>query len=252
MINITPAEASINILTFADEGRLTQSKWHGHSADGRDIACLLGAIHPSVTSAAQCNGDLMPMWLAELTPVLFDGISTDQVVPIARRYGALIARWDRLSTVQWDSILTRVLIRCIDEAVAAAEPICRDEEFWPAVAAACEQSKAAINSGDKTARAASAYASADATVYAAACAISAARVTSAASASASADATVYAAAYATRAATSAAYAAASAAASAAYASALFAYAANAAAYAASFSLFSFVLDQIEAELVIVT
>ena len=147
MVPVTHAEASANILAFAAEGRLTQGQWHGRGDDGREIACLLGAIHPSVTSAAECNGDLMPLWLAELTPVLFDGIPAEEVSPIARRYGELVARWHALSAAQWDAILTRVLVRCIDDAVAAARPVSEGKEYWPAVEAACAQCRVAIESG---------------------------------------------------------------------------------------------------------
>ena len=148
MINVTHAEASAAILSACDEGRLVQRQWHDRDGEGREIACLLGAIHPKVKDAADCNGDLMPMWLAKLTPTLFDGIPAADIFPIARRYGELVAHWHVLSAAQWDAILTRVLIRCIDDAVAAARPVSEGKEYWPAVAAACDQVKAALQSGD--------------------------------------------------------------------------------------------------------
>ena len=148
MIDITNAEASAAILSHVDAGTLAQGVWHDQGKDGREIACLLGAIHPSVKKAADCNGDLMPMWLAELTPTLFDGIAAENIYPMARRYGELVGRWHVLSGARWDGILTRVLIRCIDDAVTAARPANEGKDYWPAVAAACEQVKAALNDGD--------------------------------------------------------------------------------------------------------
>src|SRR6185295_5775000 len=149
MLNITNAEASANILRFADEGRLTQGYWHSKAEDGRDIACLLGSIHPSVTRASQCNGDLMPMWLAALTPVLFDGILTAEIVSIARRYGALIGRGHALSLEAWGRVLSRFLIRTIDEAVDAARPVSEGKSYWPAIDVDCNQTKSAFDTGEK-------------------------------------------------------------------------------------------------------
>lgn len=217
-LNITHAAASAAILAACDERRLTQAKWHGHGNDGREIACLLGSIHPSVTSPAECNGALMPMWLAELTPTLFDGIPAEQIYPIARRYGELVGRWHVLSPAQWDGLLTQFLIRTIDEAVDAARPASEGKPYWPAVAAACEQTKTALLTGDGLRAAARARAAArEAAEAAEAVARAAARA--------------------------AAREAAAAAAAVAWAAAR--EAARAAVY---LSLFTFLLDQIEAEI----
>ena len=166
MLKITHEAASAAILAACDNGTLVQGRWHGRE-DGREIACLLGSIHPKVKTAADCNGDLMPLWLAELTPTLFDGIPADQTHTIARRYGELVSRWHALSLTQWDAILTRVLVRCVDDAVNAARPMNAGKSYWPAVEAACEQVKGALKSGDKEA-ARAAYAAADAARAAAA------------------------------------------------------------------------------------
>ena len=66
MLQITHADASAAILAACDAGTLVQGKWHDRSDDGREIACLLGSMHPDVQKPADCNGDLMPMWLAAL------------------------------------------------------------------------------------------------------------------------------------------------------------------------------------------
>ena len=154
MIAITHAQASTNILAAVEARTLVQGKWHDRDREGRELACLLGAIHPSVTSPAECNGKLMPMWLAELTPTLFDGIPPAEILPIARRYGELVGRWHVLTAAQWKTILDRFLIRCIDDAVAAARPVSEGKEYWPAVEAACAQAKAAIESNDPAAESA--------------------------------------------------------------------------------------------------
>lgn len=51
MVDITHAEASAAILRHVVEHRLIQGGWHGHDKDDREIACLLGAIHPLVELA---------------------------------------------------------------------------------------------------------------------------------------------------------------------------------------------------------
>ena len=147
-MQITHASASAAILRAADENRLVQGQWHTTGERGRHMACLLGSIAPSVNSAADCNGDLMPLWMAELTVTLFDGMPTDQIVPIAYRYGGLVARWHTLTEAQWHGVLMRFLIRCIDDAVEAARPLNVGKPYWPAVEAACKQSKSAVLSGD--------------------------------------------------------------------------------------------------------
>jgi hypothetical protein len=256
MLDITNADASANILRFADEGRLTQSQWHGRGNDGRKIACLLGAIDPSVTSAEECNGKLMPMWLAELTPTLFDGIPAAEIVPVARRYGELIARWGALAPEAWERVWIKFLIYTIDQALDAARPVSEGGPYWPAVEAACAQTKAALESGDRNglkagardlaaaAAARAAWPTAAAEAARAARAARAAEAAAAAAAAWAAEAEAAAAAWAAEAAAAAAAAWPTAAAEAAAA----AWAAEAAAAAAMYlRLFTFLLDQIEAE-----
>lgn len=229
-ITITHATASANILAACDAGTLVQGQWHGRDKDGREIACLLGAMHPSVKSPADCNGDLMPIWLATMVPVLFDGLPAEAIIPMARRFGAAVAAcFPLLSPRQWDAILTRVLIRCIDDAVEYARPCSEGKPYWPAVEAACKQVRDALNGGGNIKEAAAAAG----TVWAAARAAGGWAASAAASAAAGA---VWA-------------AAGSAAGSAAGAVWAAARAAGEAREARAYeSLFKFVLDQIEGEI----
>lgn len=151
MIEVTHAEASANILRHVAERRLTQGDWHSRDADGREIACLLGAIHPGVESVDDCNGDLMPMEMAEMVPDLFDGLPAEHVYPTAQRFGELVERWHVLGGAQWAAVMVRFRIRCIDFALEAARPVCKDASYWPAVEAACGQVKDALTSGDQAA-----------------------------------------------------------------------------------------------------
>ena len=150
MLKLTNADASAAILRAVDEGTLVQGKWH-HKHEGREVACLLGSMDPRVNSAADCNGDLMPLWMAEVTVTLFDRISQDQIAPIAKRYGAAVAGWHVLTDEQWKSTLTRFLIRTIDDALESARPVNIGKPYWDAVEKACAQCRTAIESGDKNA-----------------------------------------------------------------------------------------------------
>ena len=140
--------ASNAILRAVETKSLVQSSWHSRAEDGRQVACLLGSISPDVRSVKDCNASLMPLWLAELTPTLFDGIPADHVYPVAERYGRAVGQWNKLTDIQWNSILVKFLVRTIDDALSAARPQCVDKPYWQAVEDACASSKAAIVSGD--------------------------------------------------------------------------------------------------------
>lgn len=59
-------------------GVLLRYKWRDVAPDGRERACLLGWISGEVRQqerASACPADVMPMWLAELTPWLDDAPS---------------------------------------------------------------------------------------------------------------------------------------------------------------------------------
>jgi hypothetical protein len=93
----------------------------------------------------------MPMWLAKLTPLLFDSIQAVEIVAVARRYGELVARWGGLAPEAWERVKTAFLIRTVDEAMEAARPVSKRKPYWPAVEAACNNTKSALESGDKKA-----------------------------------------------------------------------------------------------------
>jgi hypothetical protein len=145
-LNISHEQASANILAYCETGRLVQNAWHGRDNDGRAIACLLGAIDPRITAAAQCNGDLMPMWLATLTPILFDGISTNIVTLIGKRYGLLVRQWHKLTPDDWELVLRNIIVHIIDNAIFVVAPLNNAR-----VISACNQCKAAIDARDKDA-----------------------------------------------------------------------------------------------------
>jgi hypothetical protein len=56
-------------------GRIIQNDWRRDGDDGRELVCALAAFGPDINAASDCPADLMPQWLAEMVPVLDDGIA---------------------------------------------------------------------------------------------------------------------------------------------------------------------------------
>ena len=243
MLIISNADASANILAAAAGGRLIRGSWHCRGDDGRELACVLGSIHPSVAGASDCSGALMPLWMAHVTMALFDRLPDSETYPIGERYGTLIARWDSLSADQWASIMRALLVRCIDDAVEAVRPVSAGKPHWDVVERACAECRRVIaERAPNGATAASAAARAADAAYAArayagcAAASTAAQAARAAAAAHAANAANAASAAACTAAHAAAYAASAAASTAAHAATEAAVeAASAAAYAAAYA-----------------
>lgn len=82
------------------EGTIIRHEW----TDGHDRACLLAALAPEcgeARSASACPADVMPMWLAELTPWIDDSGSAKAWPRVVRRYAALAHRWHVLEAASW-------------------------------------------------------------------------------------------------------------------------------------------------------
>lgn len=92
----------------------------------------------------------MPMWLADLIPVLFDDLAPERVYPQAKRFGEAVARWHVLSEAQWDVISTRFRVWNTTGAVVVDDAIARIASFLPPVVTARLASGAA---GDAAAKA---------------------------------------------------------------------------------------------------
>jgi hypothetical protein len=83
-------DACDRIALFAREGRLIQHGWHRTADDGRELACLLGAVGSGVTSPEACPADVMPVWLAHLLPTLFDGLPAERTADLGLRFAAAL------------------------------------------------------------------------------------------------------------------------------------------------------------------
>ena len=176
---ITSQEAAHRILSFLKDGRLVQGAWHRQEG-ARELACMIGAIDPAITSAEQCPSGVMPQWLAYVTVSLFDGQSKMDAMAWAERYAGLMSRWHVLEPDAWQRAEVRFKIVCVRSAIASAEPVCKDQDYWPKVTAAAQQvcdaleGKGELKAAAAAARAAYAAARADADAAAAAAYVAAA------------------------------------------------------------------------------
>jgi hypothetical protein len=90
--------------TMVDEGRIIRNDWVGTDEQGRETACLLAALSPEVVghrNASACPAELMPGWMAYLTPWIDDNASEAEWPRIVRRYAACAARWSSLDEAAW-------------------------------------------------------------------------------------------------------------------------------------------------------
>ena len=90
--------------TFINEGRIVRDYWTGVDEQGREEACLLAALSPEVAeqgTASACPAELMPGWMAYLTPWIDDKSSEVEWPRMVRRYAACAARWSTLDNAAW-------------------------------------------------------------------------------------------------------------------------------------------------------
>jgi hypothetical protein len=115
---------------FIAEGRLIRNDWTGIDDQGRETACLLAAVSPEVTddgNPGACPADIMPQWLAHLTPWMDDYGSEDAWLPMVKRYAAVAGRWHVLSDETWrrlDYTARRIAVEdCLPLAGSAASAV---------------------------------------------------------------------------------------------------------------------------------
>jgi hypothetical protein len=71
---------------------LIQSNWHDVAADGRQLACALGVLGSKVNGPADCPAQIMPRWLAQMVPNLFDSMEFTAAKAWGRDFYAELAR----------------------------------------------------------------------------------------------------------------------------------------------------------------
>jgi hypothetical protein len=118
--DITNITASQRILTHLHEGRLVQGTWH-RERDGRELACMLGAIAPHIDEASKCPSSVMPLWLARLVVPMFDGQDMAAAMTWAGRFGTQMAQWHRLDEAAWFRVWASFCSLCVRDAQRSAD-----------------------------------------------------------------------------------------------------------------------------------
>jgi hypothetical protein len=146
MTTLTVQDRIAQAETALNEGRIIQGDWRRKNGGGRELVCALAAFGPDINSASDCPADLMPGWLAELVPVLDDGIAEADVPWFM---GGLLTRakaWSILDDAAWDRIRTGYMIGLARQALASAAPVQPDPkpEYWQPIVDAVERVAAAL------------------------------------------------------------------------------------------------------------
>jgi hypothetical protein len=136
--------------TALREGRIIQSDWRRKDDSGRELVCALAAFGPDINSASACPADLMPPWMAEMVPVLDDGIAEADVPWFM---GELLKRakaWAVLDEAAWERIRTGYMIGLARQALASAAPVQPEPKpaYWQDIVDAVERVAAALEKGE--------------------------------------------------------------------------------------------------------
>jgi hypothetical protein len=121
------AEACNRLDAAIAAGTVCRKRWT-LSRDGRHLACLLATIAPATgeqKAASACPADLIPPWLAHLTPWIDDAGSEEQWPATIRRYAELL----RASTVLAPEAWRRLDYRCRAVAVREARTHTTDAQI---------------------------------------------------------------------------------------------------------------------------
>ena len=103
--------------TLVAEGRIIRGDWQRKDEQGRETACLLGALAPDIQSSSDCPAGLMPDWLAELTTSFEDKTSASMWPTVISKYANLIHRWHILTPEDWDCCLAKTLRTSLEIAL---------------------------------------------------------------------------------------------------------------------------------------
>jgi hypothetical protein len=103
------------------EGRIIHGAWRRVDDNGRELVCLLAALSPEAARRGDpdaCPAEVMPAWLARLTPSVDYGVSSKYRPELIRRYAGLAHRWHVLDADGWLRCNLRVRRAALVEAMA--------------------------------------------------------------------------------------------------------------------------------------
>ncbi len=95
MNTITRAKDALQrFVEWRAQGCIIQGKWHTEDDKGREVACALGMLGADVNGPRGCPASIMPLWLAECVPSLFDAGPLDAALEWGQRFYTALARLD--------------------------------------------------------------------------------------------------------------------------------------------------------------
>jgi hypothetical protein len=101
--------------------RLDRAIEHDEVKRGQWRACLLSQLAPECEAAEDwrpCPADVMPAWLAALTPWMDDRGTIEAWPGMVRRYAAVARRWHVLSDETWARLMFRACAISVREAMS--------------------------------------------------------------------------------------------------------------------------------------
>jgi hypothetical protein len=113
-------QAERDIRSFRDREAMIRDAW----GDGQNWACLLSSMVPKCgtkKSASTCPAELLPRWMAELTPWINDAGTGEQWPVVIDRYASCIGRSDVMTAIAWERLMYRALGVIVREAVSHTE-----------------------------------------------------------------------------------------------------------------------------------
>lgn len=112
---------------YINEDRIILGAWTSEK-EGRHYACLLAALVPECGEAMSpnaCPAEVMPAWLAHLTPDLNDYVSAGAWASTVERYATCASGWHRLDEAAWERVRKAHLLGCL----TIARESTKDEEW---------------------------------------------------------------------------------------------------------------------------
>lgn len=110
---LTVETTNSRLQAFIAEDRVRPRLWHRMEAGGREVACLLGALDPSITSASMCPEVIMPPWMAHFTVFATDNVSPIFFPTLVMRFGAAYPRFPLISPTGWRRCLAKTMIKSL-------------------------------------------------------------------------------------------------------------------------------------------
>lgn len=118
---MTPVTTRLDRLDqYLAEGKIIRRNWSRLDEQGRVLVCLLAALAPECAPSkdpALCPADVMPLWLAHLTPWIDDAGSEEAWPAQILRYAALARRWHALSDSDWQRLEYTVRGLCVRDVI---------------------------------------------------------------------------------------------------------------------------------------